>query len=360
MNLFFELLQMAVGRRESLSRFPSDRDEWETLLDSAVKHNLLGVTFPAMDELHDTGKVPLSVYSRWALAAEKTAEKNASLLEECRKLSALFASAGFRSCVLKGQGVASLYPDPSLRQSGDIDIWVEGSREAVLSYLRTVCPVGKVVYHHCDARLVEGTEVEVHFTPSWMNSPSRNKRLQHYFASVAGEQFSNISEELGFAVPTLRFNAVYLLIHIYRHVLEEGIGLRQLLDYYYLLTHLDAASREDAAADLRKLGLEGFAAAVCFVLQEVFAAPSSILPFSPDSRKGGFLLEEILVSGNFGRYDGRNAHSSGEGPLAHTFRKVKRGLRFFAMAPSEVLCMPVYMLWQYCWRKKKNYLYKGR
>lgn len=36
-------------------------------------------------------------------------------------------------------------------------------------------------------------------------------------------------------VPTLSFNVIYILSHLYRHVFTEGIGLRQLLDYYFVI-----------------------------------------------------------------------------------------------------------------------------
>lgn len=360
MNALFELIQMSIGARNSFSEVPASRSDWEALSKVAAEHNLLGVTFPVIDRLHDTMEIPLSVYSRWALAAEKIREKNASHLYYCKRITGRFANHGMRSCILKGQGAAALYPDPSLRQSGDIDIWLEGTRDETVKFLRERFTLRKIVYHHCDVRMLKDCGVEVHFTPSWMNSPFANRRLQKWFAANADAQFSNFSEALGFCVPTLRFNAVYMLLHIYRHVLDEGIGLRQLLDYYYVLKHLDEADRRWAAGELEHLGLLKFASAVMYVMQEVFNVDAALLYCSPDAAGGEFLLDEIMLSGNFGKYDPRNAHSKGEGLFAHGWRKFIRGVRYFLHYPSEVFWMPLYMCWQYFWRRKHNYLYKGR
>ena len=361
MNTFFELIQMAIGRREALSNPPQVRSEWEELCSVCAKHNMLGITFPVIDELHDTLEtIPLGIYSRWAMVAEKIAKKNARLQAACKALSDRFLADGFRSCVLKGQAAAALYPDPSLRQSGDIDIWLEGERQAVVDYLRAHCEVHKVVYHHCDTKLIPDVGVEVHFTPSWMNAPCSNRRLQAWFGSIKEEQFSNYDKTLGFCVPTIRFNGVYMLVHIYRHVLEEGVGLRQLLDYYYVLKHLDDADRNAVRKDLEYLKLDKFAASVMYVLKEVFLLDDSELLYAPDKRGGSFLLEEIMLSGNFGRFDERNAHQKGEGLLAHGRRKTERGLRYLLHYPSEVISMPFYILWQYFWRRRHGYLYKGR
>lgn len=361
MDSFFELVQMALGKRDALSNPPQTREEWEALFAVCGKHNLLGFTFPVIDELHDTlESLPLGVYSRWAMMAEKIGKKNTKMLEYCRQLHDDFLADGFRSCVLKGQAAAALYPNPMLRQSGDIDLWVEGERQVLVDYLRARCEVHKVVYHHCDTRLLPKVGVEVHFTPSWMNAPCSNRRLQAWFGSVKEEQFSNFDAGLGFCVPTMRFDAVYMLVHIYRHVLEEGVGLRQLLDYYYVLKHLDDNTRSTVCEDLRQLKLEKFAASVMYVLQEVFLMSGEELLYAPDVRGGSFLLNEILLSGNFGRYDERNAHKKGEGLVAHGRRKVGRGLRYLLHYPSEVLCMPAYIVWQFFWRRRHGYLYKGR
>ena len=167
MNTFFELIQIAIGKRESLSRVPQSREEWDELLKITGQHNLLAFTFPVIDRLHDEVNVPLGVYSRWAMMAEKVAAKGSFQKDACVKLYKGFLDNGFRSCILKGQAAGALYPDPSLRQGGDIDIWVEGERRDVVSFLRSRFEVHKVVYHHCDVKMIKGVSVEVHFTPTW-------------------------------------------------------------------------------------------------------------------------------------------------------------------------------------------------
>ncbi|MBO4263635.1 MAG: nucleotidyltransferase family protein [Bacteroidales bacterium] len=359
-NRFFELLDISAGLREDFTEPPRDAETWEDLYAQARKQSLLGITFEGVDRLHARRRLPLRIYAKWAMAAEKITERNRLQLEQCRRLYADFSRDGFRTCVLKGQGVGALYPNPLLRQSGDVDLWVEGSRDGIVRYLKARCPVRKIVYHHLDADFAGASHVEVHFTPSWMNAWGRNRRLQRYFAAKAPGQFAHYDEALGFCVPTPAFNAVYILLHIYRHVLEEGVGLRQLLDYAYVLQSLPPEERDAVRADLRSLSLASFSGAVAYVLQQIFHVPQDCFLFPPDGRSGRFLLEEVLLSGNFGQYDSRNAHDRKEGPLAHTFRKVRRGFRFFFRYPGEVLWMPAFMLWQYLWRWRHHYLYKGR
>lgn len=356
MNTFFELLQVAIGVKDSLSHIPQSRDEWEDLLKVCGKHSLVAITFPVIDKLHDCVEVPLGVYSRWAMMAERVKQKNVRMNDACKYLYSRFAEYGFRSCVLKGQSVAALYPMPELRQSGDIDIWVEGGYKKVMGFLKGHFDVNKVVYHHCDAHILKGINVEVHFMPSWMNSRCADRRLQKYFEAMAPEQFEHYIESLGFCAPTRRFDAVYHLIHIYRHLLDEGIGLRQMLDYYYVLNSLTCDERQVAWIDINRLGLAHFAAGVMSVLKDVLSLDESLMLCAPDVKQGEFLLEEIMISGNFGRYDKRNTHDANETRIMHAKRKMTRSMRYLAFYPGEVLSIPIFMVFHYFWRLFNGYL----
>lgn len=355
MNAFFELIQMSLGIRDELSQLPRDVKEWENLQQTCIHHNLLAFTFPVIDRLHDVTDIPLRVYSRWAMATEKIQDKNKRINEACVRLCNGFAKYGFKACVLKGPSAAIRYPDPSLRHSGDIDIWVSGGHRRIMPFLREHFTIQHIQYHHCGAKMVKGVEVEVHFKPTWMNGFCANRHLQKFFQENADEQFGNNNPDLGFPVPTARFDAVFHIVHIFRHVLDEGVGLRQLLDYHFLLATMTDDDRQSAVAVLKTLRLDGFAAGLMYVLQAVFATPGEVLLCRPDESQGRFLLDEIMLSGNFGKYDARNSHDKNENRIEHLIRKMKRLLRFVRFYPSEVLNTPVFMLWHFLWRVLNGY-----
>ena len=235
------------------------------------------------------------------------------------------------------------------RTPGDIDIWLHGERDEILEYVRWHVPDCKPVYHHVDFPVVDDVSIEVHFTPTWMNSPLRNRRLQRFFHSF-NFQFSIFnSSEL--PVPNAAFNRVYILVHIYRHLFAEGIGLRQLLDYYFVLQQgFTESEREETLRILRSLGMMRFTRAVMWVLQEVFGMPDRYLLTSPDAKEGRFLLDEIMLAGNFGKYDERMQRAAGEGTFRWGLRKVLRNFRFVRSYPSEVLWSPIFKVWHLFWR----------
>ena len=159
------------------------------------------------------------------------------------------------------------------------------------------------------------------------------------------------SKQATFPVPNAAFNRVYILVHIYRHLFAEGIGLRQLLDYYFVLKQgFTEIAREEPLRILRSLGMMRFTRAVMWVLQEVYAMPDRYLLTSPDAKEGRFLLDEIMLAGNFGKYDERMQRSVGEGTFRWGLRKVLRNFRFVRSYPSEVLWSPLFKVWHLFWR----------
>lgn len=356
---FSRLVRIAVGCESELAENPSE-DVWEEIYTLVRKQALTGVLYAGIERLPRAQRPPLPILLDWYALAEKIKMQNARLNRQATVLCLRFTQARFPSTVLKGQGVAQFYPRPELRQAGDIDIWVAGGHRRIVPFLRKRCPVGEVVYHHVDTRMFKNTEVEVHFRPSWFWNPVHNRRLQRWFAAQAPAQMSHAvalpGEVEGFVAPTRSFNAVFLLLHIYRHLFDEGIGLRQLMDYYYVLCQPEGAEpldREAVCRLLRRFGLSRFAAAVMYVLREVFGLEENCFLLPPDSRRGRMLLDEIMLAGNFGQYDVRLVRAR-RGTVANLVRKMRRNARFLRYYPQEILWEFPFKIWHYCWRKAVN------
>ncbi len=356
-QLFFELIQVAIGRCNNLSKKPSEK-EWKAIFDLADKHAAAGVAFAALEELvKQDQKPPTEILLEWIGLSEQIKNRNLIVNKRCKDLKKLFIDNGFMCCVLKGQGVALYYNNPGLRQSGDIDVWVKGDREKILNFARkNGYHIGHIDIKHSDIDFFEDVPVEVHFIPSWMFSPFKNKRLQRFFAEQVDNQFRNKDVEAGFTHTTIEFDLVYSLVHIYRHVFEEGIGLRQLLDYYHILIHSDKPQREDALRVLKSLGMSSFVGGVMYVLQKCFLLDTDLMLCEVNERHGEFLLSEILIAGNFGHYDTRYGFHGKEERFRNGIVTLKRNFRYLFYYPSEVCWSPIWKIWHWCWRKRKGYL----
>ena len=175
---------------------------------------------------------------QWMAESQMLEKANVRLNDAAIQVSEWFRKKGFRTCILKGQGNALMYPNPYSRTPGDIDIWVEGGDKRVISFVRSISPHEKACYHHIEFPSYKGVEVEVHYRPSFLLCFWHNRKLQKYYERVKEEQFSHqvmLGEQGEIAIPTVEFNLIFQLTHIFSHLMNEGIGLRQLVDYYFVI-----------------------------------------------------------------------------------------------------------------------------
>lgn len=353
-----------------------EKMDWAGLFRFCQEQAIAGVVFEWL-KVHGEGlKIPKEVLLQWFALSEQIKQRNIFVNKHCYDLQDMFAEAGFDTCILKGQGNALLY-DVSCRKEegrclalartpGDIDIWVrpkaDGRGEKVgirriIEFLNTKCDIQKQVigYHHVELPIFNDVEVEVHWRPSWRSSPLHNKRMQKWFNEQADSQFNHIDEKSGMHVPTLEFNVIYLLQHMFLHIFQEGLGLRQVMDYYYLLHSAEdklIIENGKLRSTLKYLGLWKFAGAVMYVMQEFFALEKQFMIAPMDEKRGAFLLEEIMRSGNFGRYDNRNRDLSQKTGISRSLARLKRQYRYLRDYPVEVLCAP-FQIYHVIWRKMK-------
>lgn len=353
---FFELIQITVGTRDDFSMVPNAK-EWAAMLDMSDKQSLTGALLRGLEKLPNAQRPPQELLLEWIGIQQIAVSTNKVQDAKSKELYEWFKEKGCDSCIIKGQGVARLYPQPELRQAGDIDIWVDADREDVIGkMLSESIDVSFIDYVNCHAAFLDDVEVEVHFRPTYFFNPFANRRLQKWIQENKSIQMTSFDDAVGFAYPTIAFNLVFSLIHIYRHVFSEGIGLRQLMDYYYILAHSTENERLVAFDTLCSFGLKKFVATVMYVSRRVFAIDEALLLCPPNQREGECLLTEILRGGNFGQYDDRNKHLPTESRMKRGVENVKRNLRFLKHYPSEVMWAPAFKLWHWCWRKWKGYL----
>ena len=356
-KLFFDFLRFCIGSESEKPDTLVDAD-WKEIYTIAQNQCLVGVLFDGIKKLpaeHIEMKKELLL--QWMAESQMLEKANGRLNDAAIQVSEWFRKKGFRTCILKGQGNAWMYPNPYSRTPGDIDIWVEGGDKRVISFVRSISPHEKACYHHIEFPSYKGVEVEVHYRPSFLLCFWYNRKLQKYYERVKDAQFSHrvmLGEQGEVAIPTAEFNLIFQLTHIFTHLMNEGIGLRQLLDYYFVLSMLSVNYEKltSLQKELKELGLWKFAGAIMYIMHEVFGMPTSRLIVSPNEKYGKFVLNEVLEAGNFGRHDARNRF--GRSKLGHNLQRVYRDMRLVTYFPAEALCEPIFRVWHFFWRMKNK------
>ena len=238
LQIFFDFLRFCIGSADEIPSSLKEAD-WKELYAIAKKQCLVGILFDGIKKLPaEYVGMKKELLLQWMAESQMLEKANVRLNDAAIQVSEWFRKKGFRTCILKGQGNALMYPNPYSRTPGDIDIWVEGGDKRVISFVRSISPHEKACYHHIEFPSYKGIEVEVHYRPSFLLCFWHNRKLQKYYERVKEEQFSHrvmLREQEEVAIPTAEFNVIFQLTHIYVHLMNEGIGLRQLVDYYYVL-----------------------------------------------------------------------------------------------------------------------------
>ena len=350
MHPFRNLLLVALGRESALQKTPT-RGGWQMMISQARVQALVGIGYAGIQRLPAEQMPPLDILEQWDRLARKVAGIYELHERRVAELEGILQGLGLHGCILKGTGLAHLYPEPERRMCGDIDVWVEGTHDSILKTLKPAYPVHGILYQECKADIFDDVEVEVHFHPSKMYNPFLNARLQRYLLAA-----SPIRPDATLTFPDARFNAVFCMAHMFHHYLEGGLGLRQMMDYYYVLRNLDPADREPVMKALRRLGMGRFTAAMMESLRVSFCLEEEYLLCPPDAKRGRKLMQDAIQVGNFGVLDRRNYAREGESRLARFIRKNNRVLSNLRQYPREVFWAPYARLHHYFFRLRKGYL----
>ena len=353
---YFEFFRYALNPdRQSI---PDVKElDWNGLYRFANEQAIAGVLFEGVKRLSEQGvKPPFDILMQWIALSEQIAGQNRYINNKCLEIVKQFKAAGLQCVVLKGQGNALMYPNPLSRCPGDIDLLVKGNKKDIINYVKQRYPYTKTAYQHIDYPVFKDVEVELHYLPTYLNNPIYNHHFQKWYNTMVDGELLMEEAELpegagAIPVPTVEFNIVFQLAHMMHHYFDEGIGLRQFLDYYYVLRANNSQEKFQVSGfkiqeTLQHLGLWKFAGAVIYVMREVFAMEPQWMIAPVDERRGLTLLAEILKGGNFGHYSSLDQKHA----LKKYFQKTWRNMKLVREYPAEALCEPVFRTWHFFWR----------
>lgn len=396
-KIYYKFIQFALGTyegKEFLDGSALNGFDWQRFYAFAKKQTLVGIIMEGISRLPKAVAPKQGLLMNWFMMSQNIRRQNMMLNAATAEIYNKVKAAGYNCCILKGQANAAMYANPAARTPGDVDMWVNASREEIRQLAQTLANekgrIDEESYNHI-ALTTNAISVELHYTPGFMANFTYNRRLQQWFRESIDAQCRNmiaLPDEAGeVAAPTAAFNAVYQLYHLYHHYFYEGVGLRQVVDYYYVMWNVECgmwseecgvknSSLDNSSSQakprttqhstfniqhsLTRLGLWHFAGAMMYVLHEVLGLPEEKMIAPMDKKRGEMLLNDILCGGNFGHHDERHAwgrdtydgNGFKHGALGHNLLRLHRDLRLLKYYPSEALSEPIFRLWHYYWRWK--------
>ena len=335
--MIFELIQVAFGYRKQLSRQLS-LEEWRKVYKQASKQTVIGIVFQGIQKLPKEQWPPQSILFEWIGQTEQIRQQNRKVNAVLKELTSLFNANNIRYFIVKGQIIGSYYSDPLLRQAGDIDYYVEEQNfeRARLLIEREwgVTFEGTEGHHH-----IEFEYKDVLFEQHQTLIKLYDKEKNEYWERLMKESYGVMEIEgvpVSVLSPTL--HSLYIFLHLYHHLLELGVGLRQFCDWAAIL---HACKNEIDHQAIRKhlelLGIERAYRACGCLLIDYLGLPKVDFTYelvSSDKRYAKSILDVVMYRGNMGHYNLKGGYQGLWHNLEATGIKITHFLKFMPLAPA--------------------------
>lgn len=307
---FLDLLRSGMwNEKPDLDLFADGKTDWSAIFSMAVRHSAVAWVYDGAVQLPDDLKPSRTAMMKWYSVVVRVEAMNRKLDDGVAALSELYARNGIDSVLLKGQGVASVYPNPSHRQPGDIDVYIGKDNYAKAN--RLIEEDGAVASHKETAHEKHrnykwnGLIVENHKEIVKLATKSYNDAWNGFFTRYFDKDCRYLEfDKAKVRLPSDYFNSIYFLLHILQHLLTSGIGLRQVCDWMTVVRcGASGFDYENWKEDIRSLGLERPFSLFAYIAVNFFGLDRSMFPCYDEkmSQTAVALLEDILEGGNFGR-----------------------------------------------------------
>lgn len=354
----FDLLKLSLWSRSVSSLQQLDGEEevvaeqlrnfsWNALFRLAKEQCVIGLTADVLASCKGKIGVPGDVLLIWIGLAMKLEQHNLKMNRMVISLYGKLRSLGLHPVLMKGQAFAQNYPNPLHRVCGDIDLYFK-QQDDCKKAIEWAIRVGGYAHqgnesaweHKHFAVDLKGFEVELHYQMCRFENHRLQKRLQNiidhefavnepYYVRIEGEEIETVP-------PTL--SVLHQLMHITRHLLEAGVGIRQICDLaVYVDRHCDEINADILRQYVEELQLDEVAGTLGYILVEMLGLKKEKWPLGIVADHAGFIIREIFDGGNFGHQ--RTAFQRNDNVFIRKWHSmtyfIKRCLLFRHLLPSE-------------------------
>ena len=339
------LLRAGLWGREvdEMSLFPLDEQQWRELYRISHSQTVTGIVYRGISYLPEHLMPPTMHGLKWVAQVDAIERRSEQMNKALAALCKVFSEAGLHPVLQKGQGVAQMYAVPSLRESGDIDLWFPADEWTAAAEVAkrisgsfTMMPDGAGIYKW------QGFDVEHHLEMFDIKNPFKRSFIKRLMSERQNERVRLAESGAEVAIPTIEQNALLLNTHILKHIVGLGVGLRQFCD---LARFYHAAHNNWNGAEIKELyakaGLLKWSNLLHSFLVEYLGLDPRELPYQHSvDINSSRLLDFISLGGNFGLYNQtRNEKQDGSLKLKiNTLRNTMvHSLWAFRYAPVEVM-----------------------
>lgn len=336
LDIFIYLRDALWHQKEAISSSLSGQQAYY-LLQEAEKQAVSGLVIDAL--IRNDVRIPQEILFNSIGLQEQIKQSSLKLNEGVKSLHQIFSNNNVSYVVVKGQVVASYYPDPLIRQSGDVDYYCNND-----NFPKSL----KVVKDSWNINPdIEESSIHIHFEKDSVTYEGHyslallyNKKKNAYWQKILDEDMGATVDIGGVKVVTLSptIHALYIFLHLYRHLMELGVGLRQFCDWAIILHYCkDCIDHHKLQQHLKVLGLEMAYRACGSILVDYLGLPQKDFGYTitdKDRSYGTKVLDVVLYRGNMGHFNKRHGYVGWKHKLEVMGIKVSHFVKFMPIAPG--------------------------
>jgi hypothetical protein len=261
-NRLLSLLRNSLFGKPIAAQAPGTAEEWIELLHLASRQSVTPLIFKSLncgswcsESYRQFSADLLKTSVMTVLRSERVAEVQADALKILR-------DAGMSAVVHKGFSVAANYPDLNMRPQGDVDLLVDKAdydraAQALIAagalLLEGNYPYHQVVGYH-------GVMIEIHCAVARKPLGIAGEHFESFMSTAVRDAREISVEGMTFSIMNPCHQTVALLMHMQKHMVIQGIGLRQLCDWMmFVHKNLDTETWDSVKPVLDKIGLTKYA-----------------------------------------------------------------------------------------------------
>lgn len=281
-------------------------NDWIEIFRESYNQTVSAIVIDGLDEFKEHISKPL--YMRWIHHSLGIINRNNIINNEQNELIELLNQNNIKYVILKGMTASYNYPKPELRSLGDIDFLIDLDEKAKVKKLllgNNYIEVDPESSHHAsfDKNKVH---VEMHYEITGIPYGKPGKITKNYMKNIIDFAEEVSVENNTFNIAPVHMQGIIFLLHMLRHLLKIGIGLRHLCDWAVFVDKQlnDELWESHYKNILTDCGLLDFTYALTWTCVEYIGLPKKDWMRSVDEVICENIINDILKSGNFGRKDG--------------------------------------------------------
>lgn len=326
----------------------SDQD-WYKLYEHAQRQTVDALVYDGLQRVPTAIAIPKMLIMKWSVRVQQIEERNKAMNSIMEEQVNVFRKHGIAPILQKGQGIAQFYPIPNHRNSGDID-WYFETEEAY----NKACMIGKEMGRDFSSSAMDaffrwrGLETELHQRLIESRNPLQWNYIQGLGNKYAASSSSLLIGQTAVKLPAPLLNLLLVNVHILKHQITYGIGLRQFCDaailYHTLAGQYD---QQELKSVYKRLGILAWADVFHQFLVDYIGLAEDKLPYPLKKKVNAeWMLHDVLDGGNFGFHNGQHPdHLATSGRVNRVQRLGNSFFKYVLLAPAETLVFPLFQSW---------------